>query len=113
MAHEIRIRKAEGTWVVRGGGAILAESTSALELDEEGHEPVIYFPRSDVATAFLEPSPTQYHCPRKGDASHYALQTKSVLIPDVAWSYEQPKDGAREIAGHLAFYGDKVAVEQI
>ena len=36
MADHIRIRTAPGTWVVRAGGAILAESGRALELTAEG-----------------------------------------------------------------------------
>ena len=31
---QIDIRKAIGTWVVRAGGAVLAESSNALELSE-------------------------------------------------------------------------------
>ena len=34
MAEHIKIRPAEGTWVVRTGGAVIAESTAALELAE-------------------------------------------------------------------------------
>jgi uncharacterized protein (DUF427 family) len=56
MAEHIRIRRADGTWVVRAGGAVLGESTNALELSESGYPPVIYFPRGDVAMAFLEAS---------------------------------------------------------
>ncbi|MBM9594617.1 DUF427 domain-containing protein [Roseitranquillus sediminis] len=109
----IEISKAKGTWVVRGGGAVLGESDRALELREEGYEPVIYFPREDVAMAMLEPSETASTCPHKGEASYYSLQTKSMLVEDVAWSYEAPKSGAEEIAGHLAFYPDKVTVEHV
>lgn len=43
MADHIIIRPATGTWVVRAGGAVLGESTQALELIEEDREPVIYF----------------------------------------------------------------------
>ena len=32
--NKITIRKADGTWTVRAGGAILAESRNALELTE-------------------------------------------------------------------------------
>ena len=113
MAQAIDIRPAAGTWVVRGGGAVMAESEAALELREEGYEPVIYFPREDVAMALLEPSSTTTHCPHKGDATYYSLQTKSMLVQDAAWSYETPLDGAADIAGHLAFYPDKVTVEQL
>ena len=113
MSERITISEAEGTWVVRGGGAILGETANALRLEEAGHDPVIYFPREDIAMAFLEPSPTASHCPLKGDARYFALQTKSVLVPDVGWSYEQPIEGAERIAGYVAFYTDKVAIEKV
>ena len=113
MSDRITIGEAGGTWVVRGGGAILGESSRALRLEETGHDPVIYFPRDDIAMAFLEPSETTTHCPHKGDASYFSLQTKSVLVPDVAWSYENPVEGAEAIAGYLAFYPEKVTVEGV
>ena len=34
MDHTITLRKAGGTWTLRAGGAVLAESTKALELTE-------------------------------------------------------------------------------
>ena len=71
MTGKIRVRKAEGTWVVRAGGAVLGESRNALELDEEGLRPVIYFPRDDIAMAFLDDSDHRTHCPWKGDASYF------------------------------------------
>lgn len=113
MSERITITEATGKWVVRGGGAILGETERALRLDEAGHDPVIYFPRDDVGMALLERSETRTHSPSKGDATHYSLQSKSMLIPDVAWSYEAPLDGATAVAGYLAFYPDKVAVEEI
>jgi uncharacterized protein (DUF427 family) len=113
MSDTITITEAEGVWVVRGGGAILGETERALRLEETGFDPVIYFPREDVAMAFLDRSTTTTNCPSMGDATYFSLQTKSVLIPDVAWSYETPVEGAEAIGGYLAFYGDKVAVEEI
>ena len=90
MSKRITIRPAPGKWSVRAGGAVLGESTAALELDEEGHAPVIYFPRADLAMAFLEPTETRTRCPWKGDASWFSIVTKSTTIPDAAWSYETP-----------------------
>ncbi|WP_371036727.1 DUF427 domain-containing protein [Rhodosalinus sp. FB01] len=110
----IIIRPAQGKWSVRAGGAVLGESSAALELDEEGHAPVIYFPREDLAMAFLEPTERSSHCPHKGDASWFSIVTKSTTIPDAAWSYEAPLDGVSEIAGHVAFYeSDVVTVERL
>lgn len=113
MADHIRITKAPGTWVVRAGGAVLGESTEALELSEGSREPVIYFPRDHIAMAFLDTSETRTTCPHKGEASYFSIVTKSTTIPDAAWSYETPKDGAARIAGYLAFDPEKATVERI
>ena len=113
MAH-ITITPAEGTWVVRAGGAVLGESDRALELAEGDYPPVIYFPREDIAMALLEPSGKATTCPHKGEASYYSIVTKSTTLEDAVWTYETPKADVAGIAGHLAFYtGDTVTVEQL
>mmetsp|Transcript_24104 Transcript_24104/g.44731 ORF Transcript_24104/g.44731 Transcript_24104/m.44731 type:complete len:114 (+) Transcript_24104:2383-2724(+) len=110
----ITIRKAEGNWVVRAGGAILGESSNALELSEGDLKPVIYFPRADIAMAFLDPSEKTAYCPHKGDANHFSIVTKSQTISDAAWSYEAPVEAVERIKDHLAFYtSDLVAVERV
>ena len=110
----IRITKAPGTWTVRAGGAVLAESRNALELTEGDYPAVIYFPRDDIAMALLDDSDHSSHCPHKGDASYFSIVTKSQTLKNAAWSYENPTGGAGRIKGHLAFYtGDDVAVERV
>lgn len=113
MTKEIRIRKAPGVWSVRTDGAVVAETKNALELDESGHAPVIYFPRADVAMALLDKSETTSHCPWKGDASYYSLVDAAGTVKDVAWSYEAPFEAVKDIEGHIAFYGSKVTVERL
>ncbi len=113
MADHITIRPAQGTWTVRAGGAVLGESNAALELTEGDYPTVTYFPRADIAMAFLEPSDTVSTCPHKGQATYYGIVAKSGLIKDAAWSYESPVKGMEQIEGYLAFYPSKVAVEQI
>jgi uncharacterized protein (DUF427 family) len=113
MADHIRITKAQGTWVVRTGDAVLAETTDALELAEGSYPPVIYIPRADIAMAFLDRTATRSTCPWKGEASYYSIVTPAGTIADAAWSYETPKDGMERIAGHLAFYPNKVTLELI
>ena len=110
----IRIRKAEGTWTVRAGGAILVESKNALALSEGDYDDVIYFPREDIAMAFLDATDKTTHCPHKGDASYFSIATKSQTLQNTAWSYENPKEEAARIKDHIAFYvSDDVTVEQI
>lgn len=113
MPDHITIREVPGTYVVRAGGAVLGETTRALELNEGNLPPVIYFPRDDLAMAFLEESETTSSCPFKGEAKHYAIHTKSVVIENAAWSYEEPKEAVVAIKGYIAFYPQKAAVEQI
>ena len=82
MSDHITITPAQGTWVVRAGGAVLGETTGALELREGDHAPVIYFPRGDIAMAFLDGSDKTSHCPYKGDASYFSVVTKSRTLQD-------------------------------
>lgn len=111
---KITIRKAEGTWVVRAGGAVLGETQNAMELSEGDLEPVIYFPREDIAMAFLDASDKRTSCPHKGEASYYSIVTKSTTLKNAAWSYETPIEAADRIKGHLAFAcTDRLAVERI
>ena len=113
MAHHITITQAPGTWVVRAGGAVLGETSAAQELREGDYPPVMYIPRNDIAMAFLDKTDTRTTCPHKGEATHYSIIAKSGAIRDAAWSYETPIDGVEAIAGHLAFYPDKVTVEEL
>lgn len=114
MAAHITIKKAPGTWSVRAGGAVLGESNAALELQEGDYPAVIYFPRGDIAMAFLDANDTTSHCPHKGDARYFDVVTKSRTLKDAVWSYEAPTDAAADIKDYLSFYGvEEITVEQI
>lgn len=111
---DITIRKAEGTWVVRAGGAVLGETKNALELSEGVLAPVIYFPRADVAMPFLDKTDQVTTCPKKGEATHYSIVTKSTTLENAAWSYEDPKLEVAQIKDYLAFArSDTLAVERV
>ncbi len=114
MTKQITIRKAPGKWCVRSGGAILGETTNALELQEGGHDPVIYFPRSDIAMAFLDRTDKVTQCSDKGAATHFSIVNKSSVTENAAWSYEAPTPELAEIKEHLAFYPlESIKVEQL
>ena len=108
---EIIISPVQGTVVIRAAGAVIAESPRALSLTEGDYEPVFYLPRDDSGIEFMERSDKVTTCPWKGQAAHFTLVTKSGRIEDAAWSYEDPDSGVSQIAGHVAFYRDKVTTE--
>ena len=114
MQKHIRVTRETGVWSVRAGGAVIADSENALELNEGDYDPVIYFPREDVAMALLERSDQKTNCAHKGEAVYFSIVTKSQVIENAAWTYEAPRPELKSIANHMAFYrGDLVIIEEI
>lgn len=109
MAH-ITITPVEGQVTVSAGAAVLGRSARALELREGGHPPVVYVPREDIDMEMLERSARVTTCPWKGTASYFSLRTPAGPLPDAVWSYEAPKPAVAAIAGHMAFYPDRITV---
>lgn len=109
---KIEIRAAPGKWVVYALGGVFGETTRALQLFQPGRDPVLYVPREDMAMAFFDRSETVAQDARLGTASYYALDTKSRVLADAAWSYEDPLPAAERLRGHLAFDTGRVTVEK-
>jgi uncharacterized protein (DUF427 family) len=55
-------------------------------------------------------SATRTYCPYKGDASYYSITAADGERTDAVWSYREPYDAVADIAGHVAFYADRVDV---
>ena len=95
------------------GGFIVAETTRAVTLREASLPPVQYIPREDVQMDLLDPTDHRTHCPYKGDASYFTVTAGGLVRENGAWSYEEPHPAVRAIAGHVAFYPEKVdAIEE-
>lgn len=80
-------------------GAVLAESNRTVEV--EGNQ---YFPPDAVRREHLRESATHTTCPWKGVASYYDVVVDGQVNRDAAWYYPQPKEAARQIGGHVAFW---------
>jgi len=93
---------------VRHGDRVLASSSSALIVDEQDHGIVFYLPEADVDLSQLVPVENTSRCPFKGNASYWRLADGSEPI---AWTYRDPYPEVARLAGHIAFYQDKVTVE--
>lgn len=108
--HPITVERAAERVLVRAGGRVVADTTSALRLQEAGYPPVFYIPMSDVDQSLIAPSDSHTYCPYKGTASYYDVVTDSGTITDVIWTYEEPYDAVKQIAKHVAFYPDRVEI---
>jgi uncharacterized protein (DUF427 family) len=80
-------------------GTVIAESDDTV-LVEGNH----YFPDFAVRMEFMLPSETHTICPWKGQASYYSIQVGGDTNVDAAWYYPEPKQAARRIKGHTAFW---------
>ncbi|WP_103383037.1 DUF427 domain-containing protein [Pseudonocardia dioxanivorans] len=108
--HPITIAPADRRVVVRAGGHVVASTTRALALQEADYPVVYYVPLADVDPAVLADSDTATYCPYKGDASYHDVVTAAGTVSDAAWTYREPYESVAPIAGHLAFYPDRVEI---
>jgi uncharacterized protein (DUF427 family) len=109
MAY-INIVPAPGRVVVRWRGHVVVDTTQALELREGSYPPVLYVPREDADMRLLAASSHHTTCPHKGLANYFHLRDEETSLDDGVWSYETPKAEVAAIAGHLAFYPNKVEI---
>jgi uncharacterized protein (DUF427 family) len=110
MSDHIKIGPAAGQVTVTANGTPLGRSTKALELREGSSSPVLYVPRADIDMSRLEKTTRSSRCPWKGAASYYSIRTDTGVLENAVWSYETPNADVAAIAGHLAFYTDKVTL---
>ncbi len=111
--HPITIEPSSAHVVVKTGDTVIADSSNALTLHEGkgNYAPVYYVPLADVDSELLESSDTTTYCPYKGEASYYSVRTGDAVVKDAIWFYDEPYDAVSEIAGHVAFYPDRVQIE--
>jgi uncharacterized protein (DUF427 family) len=102
--HPITIAPTSGRVVVKAGGKTVADTRAALTLQEASYPPVQYIPRADADMSLLTRTDHTTHCPYKGDASYYSLPGAENAV----WTYETPYPAVAEIAGHLAFYPNRM-----
>jgi uncharacterized protein (DUF427 family) len=111
--HPITITASPKRVRVRAGGFVIADTTHALTLKEANYPAVQYVPRQDANLALLARTDRVTHCPYKGDANYFSIKADGKIIENSIWTYETPFPAMAEIAGHLAFYPDKVTIEEV
>jgi len=108
--HPITVEPAPGRVTVQVAGTPVADTSSALALQEANYPVVYYVPLADVRAEVLKPSDHTTYCPYKGDASYYSLATPNGEVADAVLYYAEPYSAVAEIAGHVAFYANKVDI---
>jgi len=106
--HPITVNPAERHVVVRVAGHTVADSHNALALQEASYPVVYYVPLADVDQELLQPTDHTSYCPYKGDASYYSIPAGGDRSANAIWTYREPHPAVAEIAGHVAFYPDRV-----
>ena len=91
---------------VRVDGELAAVSDRPVLLEETGLPTRHYLPREDVKVELAGAS-FSTQCPFKGSASYWSITVGDTTHDGIAWSYEEPIEGASEIAGMLCFWPDR------
>lgn len=93
-------------------GAVIADSTAALRVEETGHAAVHYVPRKDVRLDLLRPTGHHTRCPFKGEASYWTIEVPEGgavrRSENAVWGYPAPYDEVAGLAEYVAFYDIRV-----
>ena len=109
--HPITVTKNPKRVVVTANGTVIADTKDALTLREANYPPVQYIPRADATIAAFERTDHSTYCPYKGDASYFSIPGVD-RGENAIWSYEAPYKAVAAIRNHLAFYPDRVTIEE-
>jgi len=63
-----------------------------------------YFPVASVEMEYLKENGDTYTCPWKGLCNYYDITVNGKTNAGAAWIYKEPKDAAKQIKGHVAFW---------
>jgi len=89
-------------------GVTIADSTQPRILFETGLPSRYYIPLTDVRMDLLLPSATESHCPYKGTASYWSVDTGQAIHEDIVWMYRAPLPESQKVAGLACLYNEKV-----
>jgi uncharacterized protein (DUF427 family) len=94
-------------------GVTVAESGQPRILFETGLPPRYYLPLSDLRMDLLRPSDRTTHCPYKGAASYWSVDTTAAtpggrVHADIVWIYRAPLPESQKVAGLACFYNERV-----
>jgi uncharacterized protein (DUF427 family) len=110
--HRIDCVRAQRRLRVEVASLVLVDTTDVICLYETSRAPQLYVRREAVRMDLLSRSPTTSYCPYKGTASYWTATINGQVVPDVAWSYDEPRPESAPIAGLLSFYPERTTSVQ-
>jgi len=108
--HRVDVRRSSRRLRIERAGELLAESGAPRLVFETNLPTRHYLPREDVREELLRPSDTTTACPYKGRASYLTVAVGERVVPDLAWTYEQPVSDAADLQDLVAFFDERVDV---
>jgi uncharacterized protein (DUF427 family) len=110
--HRIDCVRARRRLRVAIGSRVLVDTTDVVCLYETSRAPQLYVRLESVRLEWLTASSTVTYCPYKGTANHWTAVIDDTLVPDVAWSYNDPRPESAAIAGMISFYPERTTMVQ-
>ena len=107
--HRVDCVRSHRTLHVEAAGTTLVDTTETMVVYETALEPRLYVDRRHVRVE-LTRSQTHTYCPYKGTATYWNAVTDGIVLPDVAWSYEDALPEATPLRHLLSFDDQKVSV---
>ena len=110
--HPITVERNPNRVVISVAGRVIADTRDALTLRESTYPAVQYVPRKDVDMALLKQTDHATYCPYKGDCAYFNIPVGGERSINAVWTYEEPYAAVAAIKDHLAFYRDRVKIEE-
>ena len=87
---------------------LVADTRRPVRVLETSQAPAFYLPLADIDVELLVPAADTTWCEWKGRASYVDLVVGHHVSPSAGWTYAEPAPGFEAIAGHVAFYPQRV-----
>ncbi len=94
---------------VEVAGATVVDTTETMVVYETGLEPRLYVDSGQVRVE-LTRSQTHTYCPYKGTATYWNAVVNGVVLPNVAWSYEDALPESARLQQLVSFDDQRVTV---
>jgi uncharacterized protein (DUF427 family) len=101
--HRVDCRPTNRGLRVAVAGTVLVDTTETTIVFETSVETRLYVAPSLVRTDALQRSATSSYCNYKGHATYWSALIGDAVIPDVAWSYQDPPPETLPIKGYFSF----------